>query len=48
MCFCGIAFLTLASFASLKKQAEILFQLICCKRKTLFRLKKKQDEKDEL
>jgi len=29
-----------ASFASLKKQAETLFRLICCERKTLFRLKK--------
>jgi len=32
------------SFASLKKQDETLFQLICGERKTLFRLKK-QDEK---
>jgi len=34
-------------FASLKKQAETLFRLICCERKTLFRLKK-QAEKNEL
>jgi len=26
-------------FVSLKKQAEILFRLICCERKTLFQLK---------
>ena len=30
----------LAPFASLKKQAETLFWLICCERKTLFWLKK--------
>jgi len=36
-----------APFASLKKQAETLFRLICCERKTLFRLKK-QAEKDGL
>ena len=30
----------LDSFVSLKKQAEILFQLICCKKKILFQLKK--------
>jgi len=29
-----------ATFASLKKQAETLFRLICCERKALFRLKK--------
>ena len=29
-----------ASFASLKKQVEILFRLICCEGKILFRLKK--------
>jgi len=37
----------MAPFASLKKQAETLFRLICCERKTLFRLKK-QAEKDGL
>jgi len=36
-----------ALFTSLKKQAETLFWLICCERKTLFRLKK-QAEKDGL
>ena len=36
-----------APFASLKKQAETLFRLICCERKTLFWLKK-QAEKDIL
>ena len=36
-----------AMFASLKKQAETLFRLICYERKTLFRLKK-QAEKDGL
>jgi len=30
----------MAPFASLEKQAETLFRLICCERKTLFRLKK--------
>ena len=30
----------LVPFVSLKKQAETLFQLICCKRKILFQLKK--------
>ena len=34
-------------FASLKKQTETLFQLICCERKTLLWLKK-QAEKDIL
>ena len=38
---------SMAPFASLKKQAETLFQLICCERKTLLRLKK-QAEKDTL
>ena len=37
----------MAPFASQKKQAEILFRLICRERKTLFRLKK-QAEKDGL
>jgi len=37
----------MALFASLKKQVETLFWLICCERKILFRLKK-QAEKDEL
>jgi len=32
-----------APFASLKKQTETLFRLICCERKILFRLKKKTD-----
>jgi len=32
--------LPLAPFASLKKHVETLFQLICCERKILFRLKK--------
>jgi len=36
-----------APFASLKKQAETLFRLICYERKILFRLKK-QAEKDGL
>jgi len=36
-----------APFALLKKQDETLFRLICCKRKTPFRLKK-QAKKDEL
>ena len=36
-----------APFASLKKQAKTVFWLICCERKTLFRLKK-QAEKDGL
>jgi len=30
----------MAPFALLKKQAETMFRLICCERKTLFRLKK--------
>jgi len=34
----------MAPFASLKKQAETLFPLICCERKTLFRLKKKAEK----
>jgi len=34
----------MAPFASLKKQAEILFWLIYCERKTLFRLKKQAEE----
>jgi len=38
---------SLTPSASLKKQAETPFQLICCERKTLFRLKK-QAEKDGL
>jgi len=38
---------TMAPFASLKKQDKTLFRLICCERKTLFRLKK-QAEKDGL
>jgi len=37
----------MATFASLKKQAETLFRLICCERKTLICLKK-QAEKDGL
>ena len=37
----------LAPFASLEKQAETLFRLICCEGKILFRLKK-QAEKDGL
>jgi len=32
------------SFASLKKQAEALFPLICCERKTLLRLKKQAEK----
>ena len=36
--------LTWAPFASLKKQAETLFRLICCERKTLFRLKKQAEK----
>ena len=36
----------MAPFASLKKQAEILFRLICCERKTLFRLKKQAEKTD--
>ena len=35
-----------ASFASLKKQAETLFRLICCERKTLFWLKNKLKKTD--
>ena len=34
----------MALFASLKKQAETLFRLICCERKTLFRLKKQAEK----
>jgi len=37
----------MAPFASLKKEAKMLFRLICCERKTLFRLKK-QAKKDGL
>ena len=37
----------LVPFVSLKKQAEILFQLICCERKALLQLKK-QSKKDGL
>ena len=37
----------MATFALLKKQAETLFRLICCERKTLFGLKK-QVKKDRL
>jgi len=33
-----------APFASLKKQAETLFWLICCERKILFRLKKQAEK----
>jgi len=39
---------TMVPFVSLKKQAKTLFRLICWERKTLFRLKKKQAEKDGL
>ena len=39
--------ITRAPFASLKKQTETLFRLICCERKILFRLNK-QAEKYEL
>jgi len=35
-----------ALFVSLKKQAETLFRLICCERKTLFRLKNKLKSTD--
>ena len=31
---------TMGLFVSLKKQAEIMFRLICCERKILFQLKK--------
>ena len=34
----------MAPFASLKKQAETLFRLIYCARKTLFRLKKQAEK----
>jgi hypothetical protein len=34
----------LAPFASLKKQAQTLFRLICCERKTLFQLKKQAEK----
>jgi len=34
----------MAMFALLKKQAETLFRLICCERKTLFRLKKQAEK----
>ena len=37
----GLGSNRIAPFASLKKQVETLFQLICCERKTLFQLKKK-------
>jgi len=43
----NLSTLSMASFASLKKHAETLFQLIYCERKTLFQLKK-QAEKYEL
>jgi len=33
-----------APFALLKKQTETLFRLICCERKTLFRLKKQAEK----
>ena len=33
-----------APFASLNKQAETLFRLICCERKTLFQLKKQAEK----
>jgi len=39
-------YVILAPFASLKKQAETLFRLICCERKTLFRLKNKLKNTD--
>ena len=44
-CLCGRGRATCpvsvaAPFASMKNQAEILFRLICCERKILFRLKK--------
>ena len=42
-----ISWASKAPFASLKKQVKILFRLICCERKTLFRLKK-QAKKDGL
>ena len=35
-----------APFASLKKQAVTLFQVICCERKILFRLKNKLKKTD--
>jgi len=34
----------MAPFDLLKKQAETMFQLICCERKTLFRLKKQAEK----
>jgi len=36
----------MALFASLKKQGETLFRLICCERKTLFWLKNKLKSTD--
>ena len=36
----------MAPFASLKKQAKILFRLICCERKKLFQLKNKLKKMD--
>ena len=38
----GVQVLTLALFASMKKQAETLFRLIDCERKLLFGLKKQE------
>jgi len=35
---------TPVSFALLKKQAEIMFRLICCERKILFQLKKQAEK----
>ena len=46
MCIVGTWSQDLPPFASLKKQAETLFRLICCERKTLFRLKKKLKKTD--
>ena len=40
----SLTFVIMAPFASLKKQAETLFWLICCERKTLFRLKKQAEK----
>ena len=37
----------MAPFDLLKKQAETMFQLICCERKTLFQLKKTDYKKSE-
>ena len=37
----------MAPFASLEKQAEILFWLICCERKILFQLKKTDYKRSE-